>query len=252
MTFPSLALETVQVVLLGTPYFAMISEMELELSGRITPYFAAMMEMESETEAESVINGPQMSEGHPYRSTGASRELLLERNFWELELLLTLLLLASLLGFVALLAAVSALDSALEATLEAASLDAALIALELDDALVSSALDAALVSSGSSALEAALFAWLLLERSALDATLVSSALDVVLFALELDETPSVSAMELDGASSFTATGLEDVSSQLAQKNPVRASTIFFQCLYSIFCSFCLVLVGLDYSIESDC
>jgi hypothetical protein len=220
--------------------------MELELSGRITPYFAAMMEMESETEAESVINGPQMSEGHPYRSTGSSRELLLERNFCELELLLTLLLLASLLGFVALLAAVSALDSALdsalEAVLEATSLDAALVVLELDDALVSSALDAALVSSGSSALEAALLAWLLLERSALDATLVSSALDVVLFALELEEVPSVSEIELDGVSSLTVTGPDAVSSQLAQKNPVRASTIFFQCLYSIFCSFWFVFV----------
>lgn len=220
-------------------------ELELELSGSITPYLAAITEMESEMVAESVIIGPQMSEGHPYRSTGSSMTLLLERCFLELELLLTLLLLASLLGFVALLVALSALDfspasSALDAALDAASLDAALTALELE------------VFPASSALDAALLALLLLERSALDATLVSLALDAALFALELDEAPSVSVMELDGVSSFTETGLEDVSSQLAQKNPVRASTIFFQCLYSISCSFCLVLVGLDYSIESDC
>jgi hypothetical protein len=53
-------------------------------------------------------------------------------------------------------------------------------------------------------------------------------------ALELDDVPSVSEMVLDGVSSLTVTGPEAVSSQLAQKNPVRASTIFFQCLYSIF------------------
>jgi hypothetical protein len=63
------------------------------------------------------------------------------------------------------------------------------------------------------------------------AVLVASPDDVAsvpVLALEPDEVPSVT--ELEGVSFSTETGLEDVSSQLAQKNPANASAIFFQCL----------------------
>lgn len=136
--------------------------------------------------------------------------------------------------------ATSALDpalvvSAVEVSLLAVSLDAALVVLgaallcasllefeELPAALF--ALDVALAAS---ALDAALLA------VSLDAALLAVSLDAALFALELEEatSPSVfSLMDVDGVSSFTATGPEAVSSQLAQKNPVRAMAIFFQCL----------------------
>jgi hypothetical protein len=65
----------------------------------------------------------------------------------------------------------------------------------------------------------------------LDAALVASPDDAASFpevALELDDVSPVT--ELEGVSFSTETGLEEVSSQLAQKNPARASTIFFQCL----------------------
>jgi hypothetical protein len=69
--------------------------------------------------------------------------------------------------------------------------------------------------------------------SALDVALVASvspddAASFPVFVLEPDEVPSVTVLE--GVSFSTETGLEEVSSQLAQKNPVKARTIFFQCL----------------------
>ena len=77
----------------------------------------------------------------------------------------------------------------------------------------------------------------LLGSEVLLAALVASPDDAVSFpevALELEDTPPVT--ELEGVSFSTETGLEEVSSQLAQKNPAKASTIFFQCLYNIFSS----------------
>lgn len=228
MTVPSSDLEGSHVGLFGTPYFATIWEKELELSGSITPYFAAiwekelellgcttpylaaMLAMESEMVAVSAINGSQIFDGQPYKSTGSSRGLLLlERGFLTLELLFVVLV-VSVPG----LGVSSALDaSALDFSFATSALDAALFALELEDFPASPALDVALASS------------------ALDAALLAVSLDAALFALELDEPPSVfSEMVLDGVSGFTVTGPDAVSSQLAQKNPVRAMAIFFQCL----------------------
>lgn len=219
MTVPSSDLEGSHVGLFGTPYFATIWEKELELSGSITPYFAAiwekelellgcttpylaaMLAMESEMVAVSAINGSQIFDGQPYKSTGSSRGLLLlERGFLTLELLFVVFV-VSVPG----LGVSSALDaSALDFSFATSALDAALFVLELDEVLASSALDAALLAV---------------------------SLDAALFALELDEPPSVfSEMVLDGVSGFTVTGPDVVSSQLAQKNPVRAMAIFFQCL----------------------
>lgn len=139
-----------------------------------------------------------------------------------------------------LLAVLSALDSSLASS----ALDAALLADSLDAALV--VLGAALLCAsllGFEELLAALFALdvalaaatleVALLAVSLDAALLAVSLDAALFALELEEatSPSVfSLMDVDGVSSFTATGPEAVSSQLAQKNPVRAMAIFFQCL----------------------
>ena len=216
---PSSDMDGSHVGLFGTPYFATIWEKELELSGSITPYFAAiwekelellgcttpylaaMLAMESEMVAVSAINGSQIFDGQPYKSTGSSRGLLLlERGFLTLELL-----------FVVFVVSVPGLG--VSSALDASALDAVLFALELEDFPAFPALDVALASS------------------ALDAALLAVSLDAALFALELDEPPSVfSEIVLDGVSGFTVTGPDAVSSQLAQKNPVRAMAIFFQCL----------------------
>lgn len=232
MTVPSSDLEGSHVGLFGTPYFATIWEKELELSGSITPYFAAiwekelellgcttpylaaMLAMESEMVAVSAINGSQIFDGQPYKSTGSSRGLLLlERGFLTLELL-----------FVVFVVSVPGLGVS-------SALDAALFALELDEVLASSALDAALLALELDDFPAFSAFDVILASSALDAALLAVSLDAALFALELDEPPSVfSEMVLDGVSGFTVTGPDAVSSQLAQKNPVRAMAIFFQCL----------------------
>jgi hypothetical protein len=88
-------------------------------------------------------------------------------------------------------------------------------------------LDAALVTLP----EELLLAAPLFEFEELLAVLVASPDDETSFPevpLELDEFPSV--MELDVSVSFTEIGSDEDSSQLAQKNPVRAIAIFFQCL----------------------
>ena len=182
--------------------------------GRITPYLAAMLAMESEMVAVSAINGSQIFDGQPYKSTGSSRGLLLlERGFLTLELLL-----------VVLVVSVPGLGVS-------SALDAVLLALELDEVLASSALDAALLALELDDFPASSAFDVILASSALDAALLAVSLDAALFALELDEPPSVfSEMVLDGVSGFTVTGPDAVSSQLAQKNPVRAMAIFFQCL----------------------
>ena len=196
--------------------------------GRITPYLAAMLAMESEMVAVSAINGSQIFDGQPYKSTGSSRGLLLlERGFLTLELLFVVLV-VSVPG----LGVSSALDaSALDFSFATSALDAALFALELDEVLASSALDAALLALELDDFPASSAFDVILASSALDAALLAVSLDAALFALELDEPPSVfSEMVLDGVSGFTVMGPDAVSSQLAQKNPVRAMAIFFQCL----------------------
>lgn len=178
--------------------------------------------------AVSAINGSQIFDGQPYKSTGSSRGLLLlERGFLTLELLLVVLV-VSVPG----LGVSWALEaSAPDSTLASSALDAVLLALELDEVLASSALDAALLALELDDFPASSAFDVILASSALDAALLAVSLDAALFALELDEPPSVfSEMVLDGVSGFTVTGPDAVSSQLAQKNPVRAMAIFFQCL----------------------
>jgi hypothetical protein len=187
-----------------------------------------MLAMESEMVAVSAINGSQIFDGQPYKSTGSSRGLLLlERGFLTLELLLVVLV-VSVPG----LGVSWALEaSAPDSTLASSALDAVLLALELDEVLASSALDAALLALELDDFPASSAFDVILASSALDAALLAVSLDAALFALELDEPPSVfSEMVLDGVSGFTVTGPDAVSSQLAQKNPVRAMAIFFQCL----------------------